>query len=207
MRQTVHMKALRVGEQALLIECADADEVSATYRLLRARAELLGVEEVVPAARTVLLDGLSNPELVRELIADLTVETTPVAPSGPLVELPTTYDGPDLEEVARQWGCTSAEVARIHRETTFVVTFCGFSPGFAYCTGLPPELAVARRPDPRFSVPAGSVALAGEYTAVYPTTSPGGWQLIGTTAATLWTPDSEQPALLVPGTRVVFVDA
>lgn len=205
-RQTVHMEALRVGQHALLVECADADEVTAAYALLRDRADLHGATEIVPAARTVLLDGLRDPDLVREQIAGLAVEARSVAPTGRLVELPTRYDGADLDEVARQWECMTAEVIRVHQATVFVVTFCGFAPGFAYCAGLPPELEVTRRPDPRPSVPAGSVALGGEFTAVYPTSSPGGWQLIGTTTATLWAPEAERPAVLVPGVQVRFVD-
>lgn len=203
------MEALRVGQHALLIECADAGEVTAAYELLLGRAAALGADEVVPAARTVLLDGLRDPDAALELLS--TLELGPTRPgatetSGPLVELPTRYDGPDLDEVARQWRCSADEVVRRHQETLFTVTFCGFAPGFAYCSGLPPELVVSRRTDPRPSVPAGSVALAGEYTGVYPAATPGGWQVIGTTSASLWAPEAAQPALLLPGTRVRFVD-
>lgn len=200
------MEALRVGQHALLIECADSDAVTATYELLRDHASALGAVEVVPAARTVLLDGLVDPEAARALLATLTQPRGGARPDGPLVELPTVYDGADLAEVARQWGCSTAEVRQIHQAATFVVTFCGFAPGFAYCTGLGPEHAVARRPEPRAAVPPGSVALAGRYTGVYPASSPGGWQLIGTTSATLWSPQAVQPSLLLPGTRVRFVD-
>ena len=112
-----------------------------------------------------------------------------------------------VDEVARQWDTTTADVVRIHQGCAFVVVFCGFAPGFAYCTGLPEGLSVARRAEPRPAVPAGSVALAGEYTGVYPSSSPGGWQLIGRTDVTLWRPDQARPALLQPGTRVVFTDA
>ena len=203
------MEALRVGQHALLVECADAAEVAATYAVLRAEAEVLGAAEIVPAARTVLLDGVADVEAALALLATWEAGV-PVAPAdqatGPLVELPTRYDGPDLDEVARQWGLTTDEVVRTHQDTLFVVTFCGFAPGFAYCTGLPPELTVSRRADPRAAVRPGSVGLAGEFTGVYPSASPGGWQLIGTTTATLWDPAAEQPALLVPGTRVRFVD-
>lgn len=200
------MQALRVGERALLVECTDAQAVAAAYRLLRERAAELGAEEIVPAARTVLLDGLADPEATAVRIAGW----EPAAadrPVGALIEIPTRYDGADLDEVARQWQTTSADVVRIHQEATFEVAFCGFAPGFAYCTGLPAGLSVARHPRPRAVVPAGSVALAGEYTGVYPTASPGGWQLIGRTPATLWFPDRARPALLVPGDRVRFVDA
>ncbi|MCX6395349.1 MAG: carboxyltransferase domain-containing protein [Propionibacteriales bacterium] len=202
------METRAVGQHALLVECADDAEVRATYALLRDRGALLGAHEIVPAARTVLVDGLEDPGAAAELMA--TWEPVPGHATaelpGRLVALPTRYDGPDLDEVARQWDCTTAEVVARHRSTSFVVAFCGFAPGFAYCTGLGPELAVSRRPDPRPRVPAGAVGLAGEYTGVYPTSSPGGWQLIGTTSAALWTPDAADPVLLTPGTRVVFVD-
>lgn len=190
----------------MLVECADAAEVTGTYALLGARRDELGAVEIVPAARTVLLDGLVDPSGALETVAGW---TAPVAQAvaGPEVEVPVTYDGADLAEVARQWQVEVADVVRIHTGTVFTVAFCGFAPGFAYCAGLPDGLTVARRAEPRTAVPAGSVALAGEYTGVYPTASPGGWQLIGRTDVTLWEPDREPPALLAPGTRVRFVDA
>lgn len=209
LRQTVHMEALRVGQHALLVECADAAAVAATYRVVLSQAEALGAEEIVPAAGTVLLDGLADPEAALEVLAGLEIGPTWAGteePAGPMVELPTRYDGPDLEEVARQWDCSTDEVVRRHLETLFTVAFCGFAPGFAYCTGLPVELSVSRRAEPRPAVPAGSVALAGEYTGVYPKSTPGGWQVIGTTTASLWVPEADEPALLRPGTRVRFVD-
>jgi len=202
------VRARLAGEHGLLVECADAEEVAATYVHLRARATELGAVEVVPAARTVLLDGLNDPGGVRDLLAgEFAAPVSEDSDAGPLVEVPTRYDGEDLDEVARQWEVSVAEVVRIHQGCEFTVLFCGFAPGFAYCTGLPDGLTVSRRADPRPRVPAGSVALAGEYTSVYPTASPGGWQLIGTTEIQLWRAEDETPALLVPGARVRFVDA
>jgi KipI family sensor histidine kinase inhibitor len=202
------MRARRVGQHGLLVECAGLAEVAATYTALTARAADLRATEVVPAARTVLLDGLADVDAAAELIAALSSgETAEPSSVGPDVEVPVTYDGPDLAEVARQWEVDTDEVVRLHRETTFVVAFCGFAPGFAYCTGLPPHLTVQRRRDPRPRVPAGAVALAGEFASVYPSPSPGGWQLIGSTRLPVWRPDADRPALLPPGTRVRFVDA
>ena len=199
------MQARRVGEHGLLVLCDDAAAVRATYAELRTRARELGATEVVPAARTVLLDGLADPEATSDLLASW----DPPGPSpdlaGPEVEIEVSYDGPDLDEVAEQWRTNAAGVVRIHQECTFVVAFCGFAPGFAYCTGLPDGLVTARRSEPRSRVPAGSVALAGEFTSVYPRTSPGGLQLIGTTSQRLWFPERAEPALLAPGTRVRFV--
>lgn len=201
------MQARRVGEHGVLVECGSAAEVAATYLQLRPRAAELGALDVVPAARTVLLDGLHDVAHVLDLIASLAPPPpTAALPPGPLVELPTRYDGEDLAEVARQWDVSTAEVVQIHQQAIFTVLFCGFAPGFAYCTGLPDGLTVKRRPDPRPRVPAGSVALAGEYTSVYPSSSPGGWQLIGSTTAELWQSGADEPALLGPGTTVRFVD-
>jgi KipI family sensor histidine kinase inhibitor len=205
MRQTGPVEVRRVGERSLLLLCADLEEVRAAYSGLRA-ADLDAVE-IVPAARTVLLDGLADPEATAAMLAGWIPPEPDRIEAGALVEIPTTYDGPDLDEVAAQWDVSPAEVVRIHQRTEFVVAFCGFAPGFAYCTGLPEGLAVRRRAEPRAAVPPGSVALAGEYTSVYPVASPGGWQLIGRTEVELWRPGLDRPALLAPGTRVVFVDA
>lgn len=116
------------------------------------------------------------------------------------------YDGADLAEVATMIGLTPAEVVRAHTSTPWRVAFGGFVPGFGYLVGGDPRLHVPRRESPRTQVPAGSVALAGEFTGVYPRASPGGWRLIGTTDAVLWDPDRSPPAVLTPGTRVRFVD-
>ncbi|MFD5838134.1 allophanate hydrolase subunit 1 [Streptomyces collinus] len=200
------MKVLPVGEDALLVEVSSGDEAQALHaELLRRRAEgTLSVREIVPAARTVLLDGLDAPG---RLAAELTAADLPAAPprARDVVEIPVRYDGPDLAEVAAHWGVPVREVARIHGDTEFRVAFCGFAPGFGYLTGLPPRYDVPRRVTPRTAVPAGSVALAGAYTGVYPRSSPGGWQLIGTTDAVLWDHARVPAALLSPGTPVRFV--
>ncbi|MEU3891750.1 allophanate hydrolase subunit 1 [Streptomyces sp. NPDC029041] len=200
------MKVLPVGEDALLVEVASDDEAQALHaELLRRRAEgTLSAREIVPAARTVLLDGLDAPA---RLAAELTAAELPSAPprAGAVVEIPLRYNGPDLGDVAAHWGVPEREVARIHAETEFRVAFCGFAPGFGYLTGLPPRYDVPRRATPRTAVPAGSVALAGPYTGVYPRSSPGGWQLIGTTDVVLWDHARVPAALLSPGTRVRFV--
>ncbi|GGY96561.1 allophanate hydrolase [Streptomyces geysiriensis] len=200
------MNVLRVGDDALLAEVASGDEAEALRaELLRRRAEgSLAAREIVPAARTVLLDGLADPAGVAR---ELTTADVPAAPprTGDVVEIPVRYDGPDLADVAAHWGVAEREVARIHAGTEFRVAFCGFAPGFGYLTGLPARYDVPRRAAPRTAVPAGSVALAGPYTGVYPRSSPGGWQLIGTTEAVLWDHTRVPAALLSPGTRVRFV--
>ena len=114
------------------------------------------------------------------------------------------YDGDDLDAVAAELGLAVDDVIARHVAGTYVADFCGFAPGFAYLSGLDPTLRLPRRATPRTSVPAGSVAIAGPYTAVYPTASPGGWHLLGHTDIELFDPSVDPPALLAPGTRVTF---
>lgn len=203
---TSRVTVRRCGEHAVLLE-VDAAEVPATYRALRSMLEgtTWSALEVVPAATTVLVEGLQGPldELVEELARRQGEATT--AGHAAVVEVPTLYDGEDLADVAQLWDMTTDEVVATHQATEFTVAFCGFAPGFAYCTGLPERLHVPRRHRPRTRVPAGSVALAGEFTGVYPTESPGGWQLLGRTDLTLWDSGDDSPATLAPGTRVRFV--
>ncbi|MFB9513139.1 5-oxoprolinase subunit B family protein [Streptomyces purpureus] len=201
------MRTRQVGDRALLVELDSGEEAEAFHaELLRRRSSgaLPGVREIVPAARTVLLDGLERPA---RLAAELPGWDVPPlhARVAAAVEVPVRYDGPDLESVARLWGVPAEEAVRIHSTAEFRVAFCGFAPGFGYLTGLGDEYAVPRRDTPRTSVPAGSVALAGPYTGIYPSSSPGGWQLIGTTDVPLWDVAREPAALLAPGTRVRFV--
>jgi KipI family sensor histidine kinase inhibitor len=188
-----------VGRRALLVEVSSPQHAVDLATWARARSLS---REVVPGAQTVLFDGAADPEALRHTLAEW--QPSPTAP-GRLVELPVTYDGPDLERVASYWGCEPDEVAARHRATDLVSAFCGFSPGFAYLSGL--EVSVPRLATPRTRVPAGAVALAGTWCGVYPRESPGGWQLIGHTDAPLWDAERAEPALLAPGTRVRFVSA
>jgi KipI family sensor histidine kinase inhibitor len=141
--------------------------------------------------------------LARRLTA---LEPLPADPSTVgTVTLDVVYDGPDLADVAAATGMTSAEVVTRHSGAEYEVAFCGFSPGFAYLRGLDPGLVVPRLATPRTVVPAGSVAVADTWSAVYPRDSPGGWQLLGRTDAVLWDLGRPAPALLTAGTRVRFV--
>lgn len=202
----MRMRALPAGAEGLLIELESAADVAALHaELLRRRdaGELGAVRDIVPAARTVLLDGVCEPRALADRIAAW--EVPPLAPTrGPLVTVPVRYDGPDLAEVARLWGVAPREVPAIVGGAAFRVAFCGFAPGFGYLTGLPERFHLPRRATPRTAVPAGSLALAGEYAGVYPRSSPGGWQLIGSTDAVLWDPGREPAALFAPGVRVRF---
>lgn len=200
------LRVLATGEAAVLVEAEDGEQAEALHaELLRRRAagDLADAVEIVPAARTVLVSGLADP---RAFARDVLRRDVPplVRGRGEAVDLPVRFDGPDLAEVAGLWGMTEEEVAATVTGTAFRVAFCGFAPGFGYLTGLPEALHVPRRATPRTAVPAGAVALAGPYAGVYPRSSPGGWQLVGTTDARLWDPDREPAALLAPGTGVRF---
>ncbi|MDX6331501.1 MAG: hypothetical protein QOI83_3884 [Streptomycetaceae bacterium] len=201
------LRTMPVGDHGLLVELGTGEEAGALHaELLRRRAAgtLPPVREIVPAARTVLLGGLENPG---RFAAELSGWRIPllVPGEGDAVDIPVRYDGPDLADVAALWGVAEDEVARIHCAAAFRVAFCGFAPGFSYLTGLAERWSVPRRATPRTSVPAGSVALAGPYTGVYPRASPGGWQIIGTTDTIFWDTGRDPAALLAPGTRVRFV--
>jgi KipI family sensor histidine kinase inhibitor len=198
-----------VGERGLLVE---VEELETVHRLHAALRELAppGVVELVPAYRTVLI--VAEPDragVLDELAATLPeLELPPAeAVAGETVEVPVRYDGEDLPEVACLTGLEAAEVVRRHTAPEYTVAFLGFSPGFPYLVGLDPALEVPRRDTPRTSIPAGSVGLAGNQTGVYPTASPGGWQLIGRTEVTLFDPDRHPPALLGPGSRLRFTVA
>jgi len=201
----VARRVLPAGERAVLVE-VDGEDVLGLYAALR-RDPPPGAVDLVPAARTVLVTfdrtvTAADRSALRDRPAD------PAGPpGGPLVVLPVRYDGPDLAEVARWAELDADEVARRHAAAVYVVAFCGFAPGFAYLAGGDPALRVPRRATPRTAVPAGAVAVADTWSAVYPRATPGGWQLIGRTATPVWAPDRDPPALLTPGTRVRFTPA
>jgi KipI family sensor histidine kinase inhibitor len=205
---TLHGMLIRpVGAHALLVEVADGDAVEAWRAELwrrRAARDLTAVE-IVPGARTVLVDGVDNPAALAEELPGWAPPVGAAAAPGPLVEIPIRYGGEDLARVADHWGVTLDEAAARHLASEFRVAFCGFAPGFAYMTGLPAELSVPRLATPRTRVPAGSVALADTYCGIYPRESPGGWLLIGRTEAVLFDVRRDPPTLLAPGTRVRFV--
>lgn len=163
------------------------------------------VVDVVPAARTVLITTTDPPALQRACEVLDAVAPSDVAHREPdTITIDVRYDGDDLAHVADAVGLKVDDVIGLHSAASYRVEFCGFSPGFGYLSGLPDILHLPRRPTPRTRVPAGSVAIAARYAAVYPTASPGGWHLLGATDIRLFDPHRDPPALLVPGTRVVF---
>ena len=195
------IRLLRVGTRAVLAEVADPHQALSLASW--ARSAGVDAQDIVPGAATVLFDGVAAGDELRAALDGWSPDTS--RDPGELVEVPVTYEGADLEHVARLWGTDVDGVVQRHTAVEFVAAFCGFAPGFAYLAGLPDELAVSRLDSPRPSVPAGSVGLAGPWCGVYPTSSPGGWRLIGRTELLLWRPERADPALLAPGTRVRFV--
>lgn len=217
-----HPRVRAFGDSAVLIELADVD-VSVAAARSQALARTVrretdgrpGWGAVVPAAASVLVHvdpvrpGVADAlEVVRAIVAGADPAEAAWPRDPPTVDIAVRYggaDGPDLEEVAALTGLSPATIVERHASMTYRVLFLGFAPGFAYLGPLPAELIVPRRASPRIRVPAGSVAIAGPHTAVYPTESPGGWQLVGRTTVTLWDPRREPPALLEPGALVRFV--
>ncbi len=197
------------GDQALMLQCGSTADVLAWAAALRTAA-LPGVVDIVPAPGTVLvkLVGPRYQGVTRQRLRKLRVTPEPIpaasADRSADVVIDVVYDGADLTEVARHTGLTTAQVINAHTSTPWRVGFGGPVPGFAYLLDGDQRLRVPRRSEPRTSVPAGSVVLADEFSAIYPRQSPGRWQIIGHTDAVVWDIDRPNPALLTKGTWVQF---
>jgi KipI family sensor histidine kinase inhibitor len=195
-------RLLPYGPAAVLAEFDD-DVASATMTEWAAAAlGLDGVVEAVPGARTVLVTG---PGATDDAVAALTVGAINDPVAADIVEIAVRYDGADLADVGERTGLTVDEVVEAHTAPIYRCAFCGFAPGFSYLEGLDERLVVRRRASPRQRVPAGAVAIASGYTAVYPAVSPGGWNLLGQTDATMFDLTRDPPALAPPGARVRFL--
>ncbi len=211
MSDDADLRVLPCGDDAVLVELPGLADVLALDDAVRAaRAtdpQAAAVVDQVPGARTLLLrvhEGADPRDLpVRRWWAQRSGE--PDRAEGVEVVLPVDYDGPDLPEVARLTGFTADEVVARHTGARYAVAFGGFMPGFAYLTGLDPALRVPRLDSPRERVPSGAVAIADEFSAVYPAATPGGWRLLGRCDTVLFDVRRDPPALLAPGTRVRFV--
>lgn len=212
------VRALPYGRGAVLLEVAGPEAVAAIAAAMGRRPPA-GVQELVPAARTVLVRfdpaRTNAASMAEHAQAALAARLEPASAAHPApasapgaepapVVIRVVYDGADLEEVGRLCGMSAAEVVARHTGARYRCGFCGFAPGFSYLVGGDPALRVPRLDEPRPLVPAGSVALADEFSAVYPTASPGGWRLLGRTHAVLWDLGRPQPALIPPGTEVRF---
>lgn len=201
------MRVLRCGPRAALVEVEDLSHALGLYAELRGDPPE-GATEFVPAARTVLVRYDPARTTMERLAADLARRggDRVIQTGERLVEVPVRYDGEDLAEVSRLAGMSPREVVTQHLAGDYTVAFSGFSPGFAYITGLHPTLHVPRRGTPRTSLPAGAVAIADQFTSIYPRESPGGWRIIGHTETPVWDLDRDPPALLTPGGRVRFIE-
>lgn len=191
-----------MGTSAVIVE--EPRPTPAAWALGFRDLGLPGVVDVVPAAETVLVrcaDAASLHEALSHL--DRVVPVSVPEATG-TVTIDVAYDGEDLAAVAEAVALPVDAVADMHSAAEYRVAFCGFAPGFGYLGGLPAELHLPRRPSPRSRVPAGAVAIAATYTAVYPRPSPGGWHLIGTTDRVLFDVERDPPAVLQPGTIVRF---
>ena len=189
------MKLLPCGDRAVLLDCGSLEEAAGWFAALADLDPVLG-------AQTVLVRG--KPAELRATLAARKPLRPAVAADTTEVVITVRYDGPDLADVASLTGLTEDEVVAAHTATAWTVGFGGFAPGFAYLVAGEPRLRVPRRDTPRPSVPAGSVGLAGDFSGIYPRSSPGGWQLIGRTDAELFDVTRDPPALLQPGMRVRF---
>lgn len=219
------VRLVPLGDSVLLVELG-ADALESTAQRVHAVAEhllrhpLAGVRDVVAAVCTVALhydpleleplpDAMTPSDAlmqqVRERLGSLDLTLAPAAGE---FEIPVCYGGQfgeDLESLAETHGLTSDQVIALHLGPLYRVQMLGFAPGFAYLSGLDPRIATPRRPTPRTRVPAGSVAIGGELTGVYPLDLPGGWHLIGRSPLRFFNPAAERPSLLVAGDRVRFV--
>lgn len=203
-----------LGERAAVLAVDAPAELACQRRIwwlanqLRGRPELT---DIVPGMNnlTVVFDPLiSDGDTVLAELEQLWAEADEAGFTPREVAIPVCYGGvhgPDLNDVARHTGLSTAEVVALHSSTDYIVFFLGFQPGFAYLGGLPESLTTPRRAEPRLAVPAGSVAIGGSQTGIYPAAAPGGWQLIGRTELTLFDPLRDPPTLLLPGDRVRFV--
>lgn len=200
----------RVGSRALIVDLPDLDTVMDWHAALSTNP-LPRQTDVVAAARTVLItfDAPAATTRAAEQLAQFNPgKAEREAPRD--IEIEVCYDGADLDDLASTLKMSRDQLIDWHTSTTWSAAFGGFAPGFTYCVPESGEgLAVPRLASPRTEVPAGAVALAGEFSAVYPRTSPGGWQLIGTTNAPMWDSAATPPALVAPGDRVHYtaVDA
>ena len=192
-----------LGSRTVLLRL-DAVLVQQARRQLLAEP-LPGQQEVIAGAASLAVRFQTAPRARagRDLLATLRIGPDTVD-EGALITIDTVYDGEDLDEVARLTGLDTAAVVRAHSEQEWRVAFVGFAPGFAYLEGQDDRLQVPRRANPRVRIPAGSVALAGSFSAVYPRSSPGGWQLIGHTSTEVWSLSASPPTRLEPGARVRF---
>ena len=209
-RSTVRVRVHPLGDTAVLAELGTKLDTALNTRAIALAAALKkrrDVRQAVAGHASVTVhfdpDQITHQALAAA-INRLATKRPPLDEPGRLHRIPVVYDGPDLYAVALQLGLSTHQVIELHGRPIYRVFLVGFVPGWAYLGPLPDELALPRRPVPRTQVPAGSVAIAGHQTGIYPLVSPGGWHLIGRTSVKLFLPDSDPPSLFRAGDRVKF---
>ena len=206
----LRLKVQPLGDSALLAELGTRLDTALNTRAIALAAALKKRRDVRQAVAgyasvTVQFDpDLTTHESLAAAIKRLAAKRPPMAEPGRLHRIPVTYDGPDLVEVAERLKLSGEQIVEIHTRPIYRVFLVGFVPGWAYLGPLPEELEVPRRHVPRTQVPAGSVAIAGRQSGIYPLPTPGGWHLIGRTPVKLFLPDSDPPCLFRAGDRVKF---
>lgn len=201
---TLSLALKRFGLTSILAECSDLSSALAVHSHLQ-RNPPKGLIELIPAAQTVLVrfeQARYASEFARTFRGEGISGGAQTQQSERIIDV--IYDGEDLGEVAQHTGLTVEQVINAHTQQTWSVAFAGFAPGFFYLHAEENVLEVPRRASPRTAVPSGAVGLAGQFSGIYPRTSPGGWQLIGRTDAPLWDLSQNPPALLEPGNTVRF---
>ncbi|MFT4010101.1 MAG: allophanate hydrolase subunit 1 [Nocardioidaceae bacterium] len=203
------MRIMPVGWSARLVEVDDHEEMLAFYRgidLLRRTTLNSGIVELVPGARTVLVEfdsAVVSAAQVDALIAETSIEPAPDDDTE-VVEIEIVYDGADIDVVCGELGLQHDEFVTWHSGQEWSVAFTGFAPGFGYLTRPDHHAAIPRLEAPRTRVPAGAIGMADVFTGIYPVESPGGWQIVGSTDHVLFDLDREPAATLLPGRRVRF---
>ncbi len=210
LRSTVRVRVHPLGDTAVLAELGTKLDTALNTRAIALAAALKkrrDVRQAVAGHASVTVqfdpDQITH-EALAAAIKRLATKRPPMDEPGRLHRIPVVYDGPDLYAVAMQLRLSTHQVIELHGRPIYRVFLVGFVPGWAYLGPLADELALPRRPVPRTQVPAGSVAIAGHQTGIYPLPSPGGWHLIGRTSVKLFLPDSDPPSLFRAGDRVKF---
>ncbi len=209
-RSTTRIRVHPLGDTALLAELGTRLDTGLNTRAIALAAALKkrrDVRQTVAGAASVTVQF--DPDLVTHdalaaAIRRLATKRPPLEEPGRLHRIPVVYDGPDLETVSSQLRLSIRQVIEVHGRPIYRAFIVGFVPGWAYLGPLPEELILPRRSMPRTQVPAGSVAIAGQMTGIYPLATPGGWHLIGRTSVKLFLPDSDPPSLFRAGDRVKF---
>ncbi len=209
-RSTARLRIQPLGDTALLAELGTRLDTAINTRAIALAAALKKRRDVRQAIAgyasvTVHFDpDQATHDSLASAIKRLAAKRPPMLEPGRLHRIPVTYDGPDMQAASAQLALSAEKIVELHTQPIYRVFLVGFVPGWAYLGPLPEELVLPRRPVPRTQVPAGSVAIAGRQTGIYPLSTPGGWHLIGHTNVKLFLPDSDPPCLFRAGDRVKF---